>query len=73
MRSAVIGRVERFGKSMTESVMRPGDCRVGDSFWRQRLVAEVSLVGKNKVHYVIAAGYLLVLSDVAQKLSYDKE
>lgn len=69
----VLGRSERFAKPATASVLKPGYFRMEDSMWRQKLIAEVPSVGKHEVHYVNAAGYWLVLMDVAQALAYDAE
>lgn len=68
-----LGRSERFEKPRTVSVMKPGYFRLEESFWKQRLIAEVPSVGKHEVHYVNAAGYWQVMAEVAEKVALDEE
>ena len=63
----------RFDRPKTHSVLCPGFFRLEDSVWSQKLAEEVPSVGKHEVHYFNAAGYWLVLMDVAQRLAYDDE
>lgn len=63
----------RFDRPKTRSVLCPGFFRVEETVWTQKLMNEVPSVGKHEIHYVNAAGYWLVLMDVAQKLAYDEE